>query len=197
VRIPPQSRRLIENAECFSLDCATIRVRVFPPPSIRTLFLRSTRNQRCNRGPMLVTVRLYRTLQLDVFVFSPFTSTSSRSANTRSQDIIPPSVTTLFFCVRPGTSVAIAAQSLPPWIFTEFFRLRSSSSPHLPVRPFDGQCCDYRHSAISCDTDFSFDLELTRRLRPNRCHHAFVPNASACCLHLMSIYPWFLLGSPQ
>jgi hypothetical protein len=47
-------------------------------PSAKTLFLRSIRNQRCNCTPTLATVRLYCIFQLDVYVFCPFTRTSTR-----------------------------------------------------------------------------------------------------------------------
>jgi hypothetical protein len=39
-------------------------------------------------------------------------------------------------CVRPGTSAAIVAQFLPPYVSTASFSLLSSSAVHLPVRPF-------------------------------------------------------------
>jgi hypothetical protein len=42
-------------------------------PSLKTLISRSTRHQRGNYDPVLVTVRLYRILQLAIFVFCPFT----------------------------------------------------------------------------------------------------------------------------
>jgi hypothetical protein len=86
--------------------------------------------------PPAHTVHLYRLLQLDVFVCCPFTRASTRSADAGVQDIIPSFITLLF--IRPGTSAAIAAQSLPPCICTESFSLLSSSFVHLPARAVDG-----------------------------------------------------------
>jgi hypothetical protein len=58
-------------------------------PSATTLVTRSTKNQRGNRTPILATVRLYRVLQLAVFVFCPFTRTSIRPVDVRIQDTAP------------------------------------------------------------------------------------------------------------
>jgi hypothetical protein len=124
-------RACIESAGYFTSSCY-VRVRVFLP-SFPTLFFRSIRNQRGNCDPTLVTVRLYRALQLADFVFSPFTLAFIRPGDTEIQDIMP-SVATLFF-VRPGIIAAIAAQSLPPCISTEFFSLRFSPFVHVPVFP--------------------------------------------------------------
>jgi hypothetical protein len=55
---------------------------------------RSTRNQRGNSNPILATVRLYRILQLAVFVFCPSNLVSTRSVDDRIQGNLPP-VTTL------------------------------------------------------------------------------------------------------
>jgi hypothetical protein len=44
-------------------------------PFVPALWSRSTWNQLGNCTPIFVTVRLYRILQLDVFVFCPFTHT--------------------------------------------------------------------------------------------------------------------------
>jgi hypothetical protein len=47
------------------------------------------------------------------------------------------------------------------------------------------QCC-----AIDSYTVISFDPEPARQLRPNPCYYAFAPHPSACCLRLVSIYPY-------
>jgi hypothetical protein len=87
-------------------------------PSLITLTFRSTQNQRCNCDPILVTVRLHRILQLDVFVYCPSTRTCHRRVDVRDQDIMP-----YLHCnfVRPGTSVTIAIQFLPPCVCTASF----------------------------------------------------------------------------
>jgi hypothetical protein len=51
-------------------------------PSSPTLHSCSTQNQRGNCVPMLAAVRLYSTLQLDVFIFCPATRTSTRQGDT-------------------------------------------------------------------------------------------------------------------
>jgi hypothetical protein len=58
-------------------------------PSFRTLTYRSTPNQRGNFSPALAAVRLYRILQLDVFVFWPCTRTPRRLVDAGIQDIVP------------------------------------------------------------------------------------------------------------
>jgi hypothetical protein len=65
------------GAVLLSTICATIGVPpVFFPPFIRTfIFCGSTRKQRGNCDPILVTVNLYRILQLHGFAFCPFTPT--------------------------------------------------------------------------------------------------------------------------
>jgi hypothetical protein len=63
-------------------------------PSVMTPSFRSTRNQRRNCSPILVTVCLYCIFQLAVFVCCPFTRTPSD--DTGIQDIVP-SVPTLPF----------------------------------------------------------------------------------------------------
>jgi hypothetical protein len=62
-------------------------------PSVAALTSRSTWNQSENCVPILVTVRLYRDLQLDVFVFRPFTRPSIRSADAGIQGIMPSALT--------------------------------------------------------------------------------------------------------
>jgi hypothetical protein len=69
--------------------------------SAPTLFFRSTWNEHGNCGPILVTVHLYRILQLAVFVFYPCTHKSIRPVDAGILDILP----------RPGTTAAIAAVS--------------------------------------------------------------------------------------
>jgi ribosomal protein L34E len=64
-------------------------------PSAPTLMFRSTRNQCGDCGPILATVRLYRILQLDVFLFCPFARTTICPVEARIQDILP-SIQTLF-----------------------------------------------------------------------------------------------------
>jgi hypothetical protein len=65
-----------------SFACRVLRVTVFRRPSAQLPYLnlylltsRSTRNQRGNCTPILTTVHLHCILQLDVFVFCPFTRT--------------------------------------------------------------------------------------------------------------------------
>jgi hypothetical protein len=66
-------------------------------PSIPTLFFRSTRNQRCNCGPILATVHLHRIHQLPVSVFCPFTPLSRRRSDDAGIQGILPSTPALFF----------------------------------------------------------------------------------------------------
>jgi hypothetical protein len=65
-------------------------------PSLITLTFRSTRNQRGNCDPILVTVRLYRFLQLEVFVLCPFTRTSIRLVDAVLQGTMPSLITLIF-----------------------------------------------------------------------------------------------------
>jgi hypothetical protein len=58
-------------------------------PSVITLAFRSTRDQRGNCDPILATMHLYCSLQLEVFVFCPFTRTPNRSVDARIQVITP------------------------------------------------------------------------------------------------------------
>jgi hypothetical protein len=58
-------------------------------PSAPTLNVRSTRNEQGNRDPILVTLRLYRMLQLAVLDSCPFTLAPTRSAAVGIQDIVP------------------------------------------------------------------------------------------------------------
>jgi hypothetical protein len=62
--------------------------------SARTLSIRSTWNQRSNRGPILATVHSYRILQFAVVVFSPFIRSSSSQGDAGIQVIIPSLMTT-------------------------------------------------------------------------------------------------------
>jgi hypothetical protein len=94
--------------------------------------------------------------------------------------------------VRPGTSAAIAAQSLSPCVCTASFSLLFSSSAHLPIRPLARSMFRSKTSChLLLHNDLSFDPEPTRILLPNPCRRAFVPYPSACCLRLLSIYPCF------
>jgi hypothetical protein len=81
-------------------------------PSVLTLTIRWMRNQRCNCTPIFATVRLYCILRHAVFVFFPFTPTSSRLVDAGIQDIAP-SIPTLLF-VRPGTRAATTTKYLSP-----------------------------------------------------------------------------------
>jgi hypothetical protein len=58
-------------------------------PSATTLKSRSTWNQRGNFIPILATVRLYRILQLAVFVCCPIALRSSRQGDAGIQDVLP------------------------------------------------------------------------------------------------------------
>jgi hypothetical protein len=62
------TQRSIRNGDASSQGIA---------PSVTTLFFRSTWNQHGNFGPISSRVHLCGSLQLDVFVFSPFTRISS------------------------------------------------------------------------------------------------------------------------
>jgi hypothetical protein len=63
------------------------------PPSVVTLSVRSTWNQRGDCDPILATVRSYRILQLGVFVFFPCSRTSIYSVDAGIQFIVPSGVT--------------------------------------------------------------------------------------------------------
>jgi hypothetical protein len=63
----------------------------------------------------------------------PYVQQSGRCLDSRYH---APSAPTLFFFVRPRTSMATATQSLSPCIFTSSFNFFASSSDHLPVRSF-------------------------------------------------------------
>jgi hypothetical protein len=65
-------------------------------PSHFALTFRSTRNELGNCNPILVTVHLYRFLQLKVFVFYPCTLTSTRQGDAGIQDITPSLVNLTF-----------------------------------------------------------------------------------------------------
>jgi hypothetical protein len=119
-------------------------------PSFRTLTYRSTPNQRGNFSPALAAVRLYRILQLDVFVFWPCTRTPRRLVDAGIQDIVPSVFTKKI--ARPGTSEAIAAQFLPPCVCTASYSLMSSSSDHVPIRP-----------AVRAMLGFKASFHLSRR----------------------------------
>jgi hypothetical protein len=63
----------------------------------------------------------------------------------------------------------------------------------LSIYPYvdpPGRCWDRRHPSISYYTVFSFDPVQARKLWPNPFYRAFVPHLSACCLRLLSIYPY-------
>ncbi len=110
------------------------------------LNFRSTRDQHGNFIPTLTTVYLYRLLQLDIFVISPFTPKPT-VLDAGIQDIVPSRAALPIILIA-----AIAAQSLPPFDYTVSFSLLSLSNVHVP-----------RHHFICYDTDyFSFDPELVR-----------------------------------
>jgi hypothetical protein len=94
-----QRRRLLEKAVLFSPDCAPIMFQV-SLPSMPTLFSRSTRNQRGNCGPIRLTVRLYCTSQLAVFICCLFTRTSIRLFDVVDQGIMPSVITLLVRSAR-------------------------------------------------------------------------------------------------
>jgi hypothetical protein len=58
-------------------------------PSTLTLVCRSTRNQHGNYTPCIATVRFYCIIQLVVFVFCPFSRSSSHLVDTGIQERIP------------------------------------------------------------------------------------------------------------
>jgi hypothetical protein len=57
----------------------------------------------------------------------------------------------------------------------------------LPTHSVHSPCREPRYCAIYSNTEFSFDPEPARQLRPNSCLRACVPHPSACCLHLLTI----------
>jgi hypothetical protein len=61
---------------------------------------RSTRNQRSDCTPILATVRLYRILELDVFVFCPLTRTCHRRVDARDQAVMLSGTTLTFQSTR-------------------------------------------------------------------------------------------------
>jgi cell wall-associated NlpC family hydrolase len=63
-------------------------------PPVPALHFRTTRDERANCNPILVAVHFYRFLQVEDFLFCPFTSTSS--SHVGIQDTTP-SITTLNF----------------------------------------------------------------------------------------------------
>jgi hypothetical protein len=69
-------------------------------PSVTTLIFRSTWYQCGNCTPILVTVHLYRILQLAVFVFCSFTRTSRRPVDARIQALMPSAITLTFRSTR-------------------------------------------------------------------------------------------------
>jgi hypothetical protein len=81
----PRTHTLIHSVDVGNQDIM---------PSALTLTSCSTRYQRGNCNPILVTVRLYRLLQLAVFVCCPFTRTFILPVDAGIQDIAP-SVATL------------------------------------------------------------------------------------------------------
>jgi hypothetical protein len=94
-------------------------------------------------------MRLYPILQLAVFDCCPFTRTSRR----RSKDAGIQGKFHLSrhcFLVRPGTSAAIATQSLPPCSCTASFSLTSSTDAHLPVRPLARSMLQSKASSHLC-----------------------------------------------
>jgi hypothetical protein len=79
---------LLQSSEVRTLALLMLSFKIF------CYLCRSTWDQRGNCGPILVTVSLYRILQLDVFVISPFSGFTLRSirfVNTVLQGIIPSS----------------------------------------------------------------------------------------------------------
>jgi hypothetical protein len=105
-------------------------------------------NQYLSCRGIIVTVRLYRILQLAVF------SSAHLPACPPARSMLE--FKTLFhlfqhcFFVRPGTSAAIAAQSLPLCVFTESFNFLSSSSDHLPARAVVGSMFSAKPSCHLC-----------------------------------------------
>jgi hypothetical protein len=93
------------------------------------------RNHSGNCDPTFLTVRVYRTLQLDVFVFSPFTPTSTRPVNSRIKDIAPSVVTLDFRSTRDERS------SCDPILVTmhsyRSLQLDNFVFPPLPVHSLD------------------------------------------------------------
>jgi hypothetical protein len=88
-------------------------------PSVMTLCLRSTRDQRGNWGPIIAPVRLYCMLQLAIFDCCPCNRT------------ITPSIMTLLL----RSIWNERGNGVPMCLYRRAFSLLSSSSVHLPVRP--------------------------------------------------------------
>jgi hypothetical protein len=79
---------------------------------------------------------------------------------------------------------------LPSCVRTASFSLLSSSGVHFPLRSLAPPMLGSRTLCHLQYTDFSFDLERARKLRPNPCRRAFVLHASACCFLLPLMYPY-------
>ena len=77
-----------------------------------TLSFRSTRNHHGNCGPIIAIARFYRIRQLDVFVFSTFTRTSSRQGDAWMKGITLSVATLIIRSIVPGTSAETATQFL-------------------------------------------------------------------------------------
>jgi hypothetical protein len=147
-------------------------------PSVPAPLFRSTRNQHGNCTPILPTVRLYRILQLAVFVFCPFTRTFIREIDAGIQDIVPSSITLLFRSTgnQRGNCTPILATvrlyrilQLAVFVFCQFTR----TSTHQADLGFQGIMPSV--PALF----FSFDPEPAWQLRTNSRYPAFVLHSSA------------------
>jgi hypothetical protein len=122
----------------------------------------TTMNSSCVSGGMILT-KSRRLLESAIFF-------PSDRATTKVHHTFLPSIPTLCFSARPGTSAAIAAKSLPPCFRTAFCSLLSSSFDHLPVRrPILGS----KTSFHLLRTELSFDTGPAQQLHPNSYHRAF------------------------
>jgi hypothetical protein len=171
------------GAVLLSTVCATIGVPpVFFPPFIRTFIFCSTRKQRGNCDPILVTVNLYRILQLDGFAFCPFTPTVTCPIGVGL--CLLPSKTTLFFrstrnergnCDPILVAVLLYCTSqLDGFAFCPFTR---TSIRRVNV--------GIQETVPSMRALNPFDQAPVRQLSPKFCHRAFLLNLQLaifiCC----------------
>jgi hypothetical protein len=101
-------------------------------PSDATLISRSTRNQHGNGTPILATMRLYRLLQLAIFVFCPFTRTFIHPVDAGIQDIVPSLITLYLRSTR--NEHGNCGPILATVCLNRIYSLLSSSAVHLSVR---------------------------------------------------------------
>jgi hypothetical protein len=149
--------RILQLAVFVSCPCSRTPIRPVDAaviqglmPSDITLSLRSTRNQRGNRTPILATVRFNRILQLHGFVFCPFTLTSFRPFNIGIQDIMPSVPTLLYRSTRNQRSnrtPILATVQLYSILQLDVFVLCPFTNSS--IRPVDAEIQELKPSAMT------------------------------------------------